>query len=197
MQTYLYFKGIEIMTKKELVEKYGYRAKQALKLYSDRLKVDEIDHILRTHISYRNGRFDYRFDTNCCGYLKRCRFYLNAVKEYKALDDPEDRIISSENQETDYCGHPMIYVEAFIPNIDLYEDGYWIAVGILEMDDSSQRYVVKVENEEEQIKVFRAMVDYLIDYSNTIVSRWFYDIKDDLLPQLPEPPCGCKHSDQP
>ena len=172
------------MTKKELVEKYGYRAKQALKLYSDRLKVDEIDHILRTHISYRNGRFDYSFDTNCCGYLKRCMFYLNAVKEYKVLDDPEDRIISSENQETDYCGHPMIYVEAFIPNIDLYEDGYWIAVGILEMDDSSQRYAVKVENEEEQIKVFRAMVDYLIDYSNTIVSRWFYDIKDDLLPQL-------------
>lgn len=173
------------MNKKELVEKYGYRAEQALKLYSDRVKIDEIDYVLKTHISYRNGRFDYGHSSSICGFVKNCRFYLNAVKEYKALDDPEDRIISSEDRETDYSGDPMIYVDAFITeDVSYYEDGYWIAVGILEMDDSSQRYAVKVENEEEQIRVFRAMVDYLIDYSNTIVSRWFYEIKDDILPQL-------------
>ena len=165
------------LTENDLIKRFGERAKNLIQKHKGQLSLENINDILERTLQLKNDQFDYSINAK----RDSIRFYTSVFKEYKPLDDPDCPMIASENQETDYCRDPLLYVEAFAEDS---EHSYCVAAGVLDMDDTSQRYVIFTNDLDEQKQIFKAMVDYYIDISNTIVSRFFYDVCDMVKEQL-------------
>ena len=157
------------ISKAFLIQKYGKRAEGIISHNEHNFTLENIYHLLRNHWMLKNMRFSCYYNPD----NSSISFYADMFKEYFP---PEDEY---EEDGSDYCGDPALSVKAYI------EDSHFcIAVGMLDMDDMSQKYVVYVDNAEEQQRVFKEMVNYYIDLKDTLVSGYFYELSDLILPKL-------------